>query len=269
MSCFSFAQAVSVDPLEHLVAGVAAPVRARDAHQLERLAELAGGGEVGAAAEIDPLALAVQGDRLVARDARDDLRLVFLAPVAEEPDRFVAIPLLARDRLVAIHDLAHPGLDPLEILRGEGLLAREVVVETVLDRRSDGDLRLRVELLHRFGKNVGRIVAQQLQRFLGIPRDDGDGGVGLDGGGEVTQDAVHLDRQRRPGQSLADARGDVGPAHRAVELPGRAVGQRDSRHVVVSVLSAMRVHRLTRKGACRSFHEVDRSRSYGEPRREF
>ena len=229
----------AVDPLEHLVAGVAAPVRARDAHQLERLAELAGRGEVRTPAQIDPLALAVHRDGLVARDVRDDLRLVLLAPVAEEPDRFVAVPFLARDRLVAVDDLAHAGLHAFQILRCEGLLAREVVVEPVLDGGSDGDLRLRVELLHRLGEDMGRVVTQQLQRLLGIPGHDSDGRIGLDGGGEVAHRAVDPDRERRPGESLADARGDVGPGHRSVEVPGRAVGQRDSRHVV-SVLQMKR-----------------------------
>ena len=222
----------AVDPLEHLVAGVAAPVRARDAHQLERLAELAGRGEVRTPAQIDPLALAVQRDGLVARDVRDDLGLVLLAPVAEEPDRFVAVPFLARDRLVAVDDLAHAGLHQLQIIRGEGLLAREVVVKSVLDGRPDGDLRLRVEFLHRFGENVGRVVAQQLQRLVGIARHDGDGCVAVDGGGKVARHPVDPDRERRLGESLADARGNVGPGHRGVEVPDRAVGQRDSRHVL-------------------------------------
>ena len=229
----------AVDALEHLVVGVAAPVRTRDPHQPERLAQLPGGRQVRAAAEIDPLALAVQRDGLVARNALDDLRLVLLAPVAEEPDRLVAVPHLARDRLVAIDDLAHALLHALQILGGEGLLAREVVVEPVLDGGSDGDLGLRPELLDRLGEDVGRVVAQQLQRLPGIPGHDRDRRVGLDGGGEVAHRAVDLDRERRPGESLADARGDVGPRHRSVEVPGGAVGQCDTRHVV-SVLQMMR-----------------------------
>ena len=222
----------AVYALEHLVAGIAAPVRTRDPHQLERLAELAGGGEMRSPAQVDPFPLAVQRDGFVAPNVPDDLRLVLLSPVAKEPDRLVAIPHLARDGLVAIDDLAHAGFHALQILGSEGLLAREVVVEPVLDGRPDGDLRLRVELLHRLGEDVGRVVAQQLQRLLGVTRHDGDGCVGLDGGGEVPHHAVDPDRERGLRESLADAHGDVGPGHRAIEGPDRAVGQRDSRHVV-------------------------------------
>ena len=49
----------AVDALEHLVARIAAPVGAGHLHQLEGL-ELAGGRHVRTAAQVEPLALAVQ-----------------------------------------------------------------------------------------------------------------------------------------------------------------------------------------------------------------
>src|SRR5207249_3897222 len=72
-----------VDALEHLVPLVAAPVRAGDVGQLER-AEAAGRGDVRAAAEIEPFALAVDGERLVGGDVADDLDLVFLADAVDD-----------------------------------------------------------------------------------------------------------------------------------------------------------------------------------------
>ena len=74
----------AVDALQHLVAFVAAPVRAGDAGQLEGL-DLPGRRHVWAAAEIDELALAVQRHR-VFRNAFDDLDLVLLAHLAEQVD---------------------------------------------------------------------------------------------------------------------------------------------------------------------------------------
>ena len=68
----------AVDALEHLVLRVAAPVRAGDAHQLEDL-QLAGGRHVRAAAQVDPVALAVERDRLAGGNRRDDLGFVVLA----------------------------------------------------------------------------------------------------------------------------------------------------------------------------------------------
>src|SRR5205823_14573032 len=124
-----------VDALEHLVPLVAAPVRAGHVGQLER-AEAAGRGDVGAAAEIEPLALAVDGERLVAGDVADDLDLELLADAVEDLDRFVARPLFALDRQIARDDLRHLLLDAAEVLVAERPIGGEVVEETVLDYRA-------------------------------------------------------------------------------------------------------------------------------------
>ena len=130
----------AVDALEHLVARVAAPIRARELGELEPEAEAPRGRQVGAAAKIDEAALTVQADGLVRRDRADDLGLVLLPLAAKELDRGVTLPDLADDRLVAGDDLAHARLDALEVLGRKGFLAGEIVVEPVLDRRTDRDL---------------------------------------------------------------------------------------------------------------------------------
>src|SRR5690606_26898001 len=74
----------AIDALQHLVARVAAPVRARELRELEAGAETPRRRQVRAAAEIDERALAVQADRLAGRDRRDDLGFVVLADALEE-----------------------------------------------------------------------------------------------------------------------------------------------------------------------------------------
>src|SRR2546427_9099493 len=65
----------AVDAGEHLAVAVAAPIGARDLHQLERIADLGGRGHVRAAAEVEPVALAVDPDRLAFRDRIHQLDL--------------------------------------------------------------------------------------------------------------------------------------------------------------------------------------------------
>ena len=72
---------------------------------------------------------------------------------------------------VAGDDLAHLRLDRREVVRRERLVAGEVVVEAVLDRRADGDLGAGEQLLHRLGQHVGGVVADQLQR-VGVAAGD-------------------------------------------------------------------------------------------------
>src|SRR5262249_13354973 len=121
----------AVDALEHLVPRVAAPVRAREARQLER-GDLAGRGDGRAAAEGGEVALTVDRDDVGGRKALDQLDLVVLAEVAEEPDRLAAVDLFPRDREVLLHDRAHRVFDLREVLRREAGRPLDVVVEAVL-----------------------------------------------------------------------------------------------------------------------------------------
>jgi hypothetical protein len=150
-----------VDPLQHRVLLVPAPVGAGGGEELEGL-ELPGRGHVGAAAEVEEVALAIDRDGRH-REPAQDLHLERLAPLFEERDGPVARHLLPRERVVRLDDLAHGVLDAREILGRERLRLEEVVVEAVLDRGPDGDLHLREEALHRLRHHVRGGVAERGQ----------------------------------------------------------------------------------------------------------
>ena len=157
----------AVDAGQLLVVLVAAPVRAGEPGQLERLDRLRV-LEVRAAAEVGEVALGVEGD--VALGGVDELDLVRLAL----PPRTAATASSARDLLArplaALGDLALDlRLDPLEVGLGDRLGELEVVVEAVLDRRPDRDLHARVEPPHRLGEQVRRGMAEDVER-VGVAR---------------------------------------------------------------------------------------------------
>ena len=64
-----------------------------------------------------------------------------------------------------LDDLAHHRLDALEVLRSERLIALEVVVEAVGDRRADGDLHVGEQPFDRLRHQVCRRVAQDIEPF--------------------------------------------------------------------------------------------------------
>ena len=177
----------AVDALQLLVLLVTAPVGGGAAHQPERRDAL-GGGQVRAAAEVlpgqRPVALEVVVDRQAALadlDARtlggvtcggleaDELELVRL--VGQLVACVVVGDLAAVELLALLDDLAHPRLDGLQVVRGERLRHVEVVVEAVGDRRPDAELRLREQLLHGLGHDVGGGVPQDVEA---VGRVDGD-----------------------------------------------------------------------------------------------
>ncbi len=71
--------------------------------------------------------------------------------------------------------LGHPLLDPGQVLvAGVAVRELDVVVEAVLDRWTDRDLRVGPEVEHRLGEDVGRVVADQLKRLGAAVGDDLD-----------------------------------------------------------------------------------------------
>ena len=85
----------AVDALQHRRLRIAAPIGAGHLHQLEGLAELAGRRHMRAAAQIEPIALPVDLQILVAGNRVDELDLERLAMRLEPGLRLIAAPDLA------------------------------------------------------------------------------------------------------------------------------------------------------------------------------
>src|SRR5207248_11603160 len=127
---------------------------------------------------------------------------------------------------------AHPLLDPLEVCVAEGgpVGELEVVVEAVVDGRTDRDLHARIQLHHRLCEYVGGVVTDQVERLLpaSIGEDLELAGVAVAVGErprEVAQLAVDLDRERRLRKSWADRRRRVSARRALRERQRLAVGK--------------------------------------------
>jgi hypothetical protein len=193
-----------VDPRQLLVPLVAAPVRAGEARELERLDRL-GILQVRPAAEVGEIALRIEVDVAVGRV--DELELVRLLLGLEAEPR-----LLARDALAAplppLGDLvADLVLDPLERLLPDRLGELEVVVEAALDRRPDRDLHAGVEAADRLGQQVRRRMAQDVKGVgvvLVSRRQDLDLLAVLERQAKVLYVSVRADQNRLLGELRAD-----------------------------------------------------------------
>jgi len=127
----------AVDAGQHGPPHVAAPVGAGDAEELEGL-DLAGAGEVWAAAQVDEVALLVEADGVVF-DGLEQLDLVDLLCLAHAADGLVSGQLDPLERQVLGDDRAHLVLDARQVIGADGLGQLEVVVEAVVDGRADGE----------------------------------------------------------------------------------------------------------------------------------
>ncbi len=241
----------AVDAREHRVVAVATPIGAGNLHQLEGRTDLAGGGHVRAAAEVEPFALIVDLQILSFRDRVDELDLVAFALGGEDFLGLFARPDLLGEGSVARNDFLHLLFDLRQIVRREGLVLGEVVIEAVLDHRADRDLRAGPELLHGFGHDVGRVVADELERAGIGAGDDLDRAVD-DGIGKVAHGAVDRDGDGLLGKRLGNGFSDilagcasVVAAHGTIgECQGNGLGH--FRLLLVQSRQRMRVVAMTR-----------------------
>ena len=191
-----------VDAGQHVATGVAPPVGAGHVEERQMLGEPRC-GEVGAAAEVEELPLAVERDPLVG-DLREEFELVHLALLGEERFRLRAREPHPFDGEVLGDDLPHLRLDPGEIVAVHRLREPDVVVEPVVNGWADGELRPGVEPGHGVGEDVGGRVPQHLERCRVVQADR----AGLACRGQrvpqVLELPVHEDRDGRLPPLLED-----------------------------------------------------------------
>ncbi len=182
------------------------------------------------AAEVGPLALAIELHLLIGRNGVDQLDLERFALLLEQALRFLARDNPLRERLVAGDDLAHALFDRREVLGRERLVAEEVVVEAVLDHRANRDLRSGPERLHGFGENMRRVMADQLERAGIVARDELERSVAVDRVGEIGKLAIADHRHSALGERRGNGFGDFEPGDARLIGALSAVGKGDVDH---------------------------------------
>src|SRR5712691_3297694 len=218
-----------VDPLQHLVLGISAPIGTGDLHQLEYL-ELARGGNVRAAAQIDEIPFPVQRDLFVRGNRGDYLGLVALADGLEVLNRLVARPDLARHREILLRQFRHALFDGVEIVWSERPLERKIVVEAVFYDRPDGHLRFGKQVLHGVGEQVRSGVPQDLEALPVAFRDDRHFGIAVDSMRDVDEPAIHSACERGTRQARSDRLSHLRHGDGTGKALHGTIGKTDVRH---------------------------------------
>ena len=131
----------AINALQHLILVIAAPVSAREFHQLEEF-KFAGARHVRAPAQVFKIAFAVERNIFVGRNAGNDLGLVVLAQALEIGHRLISWQYAACHRLIFGSQLYHFLFDGGQVFRGEGALVGKIVEKPMFNYRANRDLRL-------------------------------------------------------------------------------------------------------------------------------
>jgi hypothetical protein len=156
----------AVDARQLRVVLVTAPVRPREPRELDRL-DRARVQQVRPAAEVREVTLCVEGDR--AFGCTDELDLVRLPLRLEALARLLGRDLLTGPVAPLLELAPDLLLDPRQIVLADRLGKLEVVVEAVLDRRTDRDLHPGVEPADRLGQEMGRRMPEYIEGVGIVP----------------------------------------------------------------------------------------------------
>ena len=179
----------AVDALELRVLLVAQPVGSGDVEQLEGL-DASGGRDVRAAAEVGELAGLVDRDFFIGLgELLDEVALHEVAFGLEALQAFGAGQKFARVGQVLLGELLHLLLDGGEVVGGEGLLAVEVVEESVLGGGAVAELGLGKEFEDGGGHQVRGGVAEDFERFGIALGEQAEFDVAVEGASEVDRAA--------------------------------------------------------------------------------
>ncbi len=235
----------AVNALELRILFVALPVGAGDGKQLERL-DFRRAGDVRAAAEIDEGG----AERVLGKN----LAGFFADQLALHPEvlvTFQALGLRRHDALVrkiARLDVPHALLDFFEVFGSERILPLEVVIEAGLGGRPDAQLGFGKQLEHGEGKQMGRRMAIDFQRFGIAGGEDFQFRVAFERAGQIPKFAVYASDDRIGRQARADFGSDVDGARAAGRGLVAAVGQGDVQAVDHGVNFQPNKRRRKRRG---------------------
>ena len=193
----------SVDSGQHLVLLAAAPICACQAQKLHRL-DILRRHQMRTGTEIYEFSLLIEADLLTLRQIFNQLYLIWFVAFLKICDRLFPGLRKSLDRQILFHDLLHLCLDLLQIFRYKRSLPVQIIIETVVDRRSDSKLGIRVQTLNRLRHDMRRSMPERSLSILGIKRQQFQLTILIDLRPQVYDITVHLRARCDPCKTLAD-----------------------------------------------------------------
>ena len=220
---------------------VATPVGAGEVDELYSLdgAEV---DEVRTTAEVGETAAVVERDGAVL-EVLNKLDLIDLFAVTKDLESLSLRHFTTGDGSLGLNELHHFLLDLGEVLAGDLVFAEvDVVIETVLDGRSDTEFYAGVEFLQSRSKKVGGGVPEGMLALFVVPGKELNCCILVDRTIEFYYLVVDFSREDVAGQTFADAFSDVEGRYAGFILADGAVGEGDIYHNILLFQQTIFIH---------------------------
>ena len=210
----------AVNPAEHRVILIAAPIRARNPREFETRSDRAWPVEARCgprhmsshASGALPALYTVSSSPSGSSAAHSALKLSPCCCQRAIRSARLHTSRISGSSLAMIVRIA--ASDRGQIVLGESAIpGREIVIEAVVGGRPERDLRVRKQMLHRLRQHMREIVAREFERVLLVAaRHQGEAGIGLQRPADVAQLAIDPRSDRRLGEARARSKQRYLPA---------------------------------------------------------
>jgi len=179
-------------------------------------------------AQVNEIAVTVDAGRLA--EAFDLLKLVTLLELAEKAQGLVLVHLLADKGMVGLDDFSHLFLDALQIFGGKAAFNIDIVVKAFLDRGTEGELGLRVELFYCMGHDMGGTMPKDIHPLGRIGGQKKNAAAPGQGAGQIEYFGVEFGCDRLTSDPAAQFGDQFARLDAFRVLPGPSVGKCQSDH---------------------------------------
>ena len=220
----------AVDTLQLLVLGIAAPVGTGNPGQLECF-QKARVRHVRATAHVDVFFVVVQAHRLLVGHILDQTQLVLLTTGLEHLDDLVTRGHFLDHVVIGGDQLSHALFDGDHVVRREGALVGNIVIEAIINHRANNHLGGGIQLLDGMTDQVSTGVADNLNAFFILGGNDLQPCVLLDQVTGINQATIYLAGDRSLGQTGTNRLGDFRNGNGIIEIALTAVREGNNGHV--------------------------------------
>ena len=206
----------SVNSGQHLIVLIASPVSTGRRCQLKCFDRLCA-HQMWSGTELNEISLLIETELVGIRMLFDHLNLIRLISLCHQLDRLILGQCVTLQTVALLDDLLHLFLDGIQCISVKTWQIKIIII-SVVDRRSDGQLCIRIQILYCLCQYMRTCVAVCFLSLVRIEGQNIQGTILIYNGTKILDLTINLSHTCYSCQSLADIQSDIVNGHWLVIL---------------------------------------------------